>query len=98
MGFRKIVDLIVESKKPVVGSFLLAVPTCSCLQFILSLGHNCLLDLFHLYSRFIGRLPQTIGDWKQSFNSSLNLYGIAIFLIAHLSPQISCCKECSIRS
>lgn len=46
IGFRKVIDAIIEAKKPIVG-------------------HNCWLDLCHIYAKFIGPLPPSFPEFSR---------------------------------
>lgn len=49
VGFRKVIDALVASKKPIIG-------------------HNCFLDLLHLYHQFISTLPLSYATFKKRLN------------------------------
>jgi poly(A)-specific ribonuclease len=50
IGFRKIIDALIESKKPIVV-------------------HNGILDLCHIYAKFIDRLPMEVSVFKTQFTA-----------------------------
>lgn len=50
VGFRKVIDSVIEHKKPIIA-------------------HNSMLDIFHLYSQFVDRLPEDVSLGKKMISS-----------------------------
>lgn len=49
VGFRKVLDMLIALKKPIVG-------------------HNCFLDLCHVYQKFIEPLPESVIEFKEKMH------------------------------
>lgn len=69
VGFRQVIDRIVELKLPLVG-------------------HNCFLDLCHMYDKFVGRLPNTLLDFKSELTKMFPVIVDTKF-IAGKDPELS---------
>uniref|UniRef100_A0A6B2L3Q5 Uncharacterized protein n=1 Tax=Arcella intermedia TaxID=1963864 RepID=A0A6B2L3Q5_9EUKA len=69
IGFREVIDLIIQSKKPIVG-------------------HNCFMDLIHIYHRFVEPIPSSLLQFKHEFKKLFPLV-FDTKVIAHLDPTIS---------
>ncbi|EFJ11857.1 hypothetical protein SELMODRAFT_446815 [Selaginella moellendorffii] len=70
VGFRQLIDTLVESKKPVVG-------------------HNCFLDIAHIYSKFFATLPLSCSE----FCSSIHQHFPCIFDTKYLLKADSAAQE-----
>jgi hypothetical protein len=66
IGFRHVIDALIDAKKPfVVHKSESRLPKHANFRFLFSIvGHNCFLDVLHLYHQFVADLPLSYDDFK----------------------------------
>lgn len=63
VGLRRIIDELFEPKRPDGKKIVLV-------------GHNCFMDLLHLYNCFIGKLPEKVEDFSALMSEYFPMYAI----------------------